>query len=364
MPAGVRPLLGIVALGGLLLVVAAMFDAEPLYVPGLAFLGVSVGAVLWVLGGSTGLRVTRTVSSRRAVEDEPIAVRVAVTSRRPQPTGAVLDELLPAPHALAVGRRETVVELRVRFARRGRKVLAPARVAVRDPFGLVTRVVRANRGDEVLVLPRVERVRTPDGDGGDGRVATRRGRPSVAAEIELDGLRQHRVGTPASRIFWPALARGQGLMERRLRADSDTRPLLVLDPRGAATDEDLDAAVRATASLAVQLAREGGCALLAPGDRRPFLLDATFHGWHHAHARLALVDGRTAPALGGLAARRGPIVFVSARRITRAPRALVHAPGGGRILVVPGSIAGRRAEFTVAGCSGYELSRVQARTAA
>jgi hypothetical protein len=38
---------------------------------------------------------------------------------------------------------------------------------------------------------------------------------------------------------------------------------------------------------------------------------------------------------------------------------LAHAPGGGRVLVVPGALAGRRAAFSVAGCLGYELSEAR-----
>ena len=48
--------------------------------------------------------------------------------------------------------------------------------------------------------------------------------------------------------------------------------------------------------------------------------------------------------------------YVAARVPARPPRALAHAPGGGRVLVVPGTMAGRRAVLTVAGCAGYELS--------
>jgi hypothetical protein len=106
----------------------------------------------------------------------------------------------------------------------------------------------------------------------------------------------------------------------------------------------------------VHLAREGGCAMLVPGDRRPVLLDPTLAGWPHLHARLALIEGSSPPALGGIATRRGPILYVAARRLTRPPRALAHAPGGGRLLVVPGRISARRASFSVAGCHGYELS--------
>jgi uncharacterized protein (DUF58 family) len=284
-----------------------------------------------------------------------------VTSPRPLPTGGVLDPLLPAPAPLATGRRLTRVRIDVRFARRGRKLLAPPRVAVRDPFGLMVRIVRTSpiATDEVLILPRIEPVLAP-GSGGEGSGSLQLGRrSSAAAEIELDGLRPAREGTSASRIYWPSLAKGGELLERRLRADRDTRPLVVLDPRAAASEEELDAAVRATASLAVHLAHVGGCALLIPGDRRPVALDPGLVGWAHVHARLALVDGNGAPPVSGLTARHGPIVYVAARRLIRPPRALAHAPGGGRVLVVPAPIAGRRAAFTVAGCMGYELSEAR-----
>jgi uncharacterized protein (DUF58 family) len=156
-------------------------------------------------------------------------------------------------------------------------------------------------------------------------------------------------------MYWPALARGGELVERRLRADTDARPLIVLDPRGSA-EEDLDAAVRATASLCVHLARQGGCALLLPGDRRPTVIEATLAAWEHAHARLAVVSAEAGPSLAGVASRRGPVFFVAASSAARPPRALAHAPAAGRVLVVPGSVAGRRALFTVAGCTAYELS--------
>jgi uncharacterized protein (DUF58 family) len=357
-----RPLLRTGALGALLIVLAGLLDAEPLYVGGAAFLLLALGAAGWVVLGSRGIRVARTVGLTRAMEEQPVPVHVKVTGARPLPTGAVLDPLLPAPAPLATGRRVTHVHIDVRFGRRGRKVLQPPRVAVRDPFGLMVRLVRGPRAetDEVLILPRIEPVRAPAG-GGEGSGSLQLGRrSSVAAEIELDGLRQAREGTSASRMYWPSLAKGGELLERRLRADSDTRPLVVLDPRGAEQDDDLDAAVRAAASLAVHLAHAGGCALLIPGDRRPVTLDPGLVGWTHLHARLALVDDASGPPpLAGLAARRGPIVYVAARRLSRPPRALAHAPGGGRVLVVPGQLAGRRASFAVASCNGYELSEAR-----
>jgi uncharacterized protein (DUF58 family) len=353
----VRPAVSTALLGLALTLTAALFDAEPLYVPGVAFIVLAAGAAAWVAAGARGVRVGRTVAVRRTIEEQPITIGLVVESGRvPMPSGFIEDELLSVAAPVTPGRRITEVRINARFARRGRKVLAPPRVVVRDPFGLATRVVVAAAADELLVLPRLEPVVAEPGRGDGSGLAGRRGRPAVAAEIDLDGLRPYREGAPASRIFWQGLARGGELMERRLRADGDSRPLVVLDPRAPTRREDLDAAVRAAASLCVYLARAGGCALLLPGDRRPTALEPGLTGWPHLHVRLALVEDGAGPNVVGLASRRGPILYVAARVPGRAPRALAHAPGGGRMLVVPGAMAGRRALFTVAGCTGYEVS--------
>jgi uncharacterized protein (DUF58 family) len=357
-----RPAAATALLGLGLVLVAATFDAEPLYVPGVAFAVLAAGAGVWVWAGARGLRITRTIGARRALEEEPVAVEVAVTAGRLiLPAGVIEDDLLPGPAPVRPGRRVTRVRIEARFARRGRKRLAPPRVVVRDPFGLATRVVAAPEPAELLVLPRILPVTAPGGAGDGTGAAARRGRPSIAAEVDLDGLRPYREGAPASRIFWPAVARGAGLMERRLRADGDTRPLVVLDPRAPVMESDLDAAVRAAASLCVHLARRGGCALLLPGDRRPTALDPALNGWPHLHVRLALVEAAGAPNVAGLASRRGPVLYVAARVPARPPRALAHAPGGGRLLVVPGQFGARPAVFEVAGCRGYEVSAARSR---
>jgi uncharacterized protein (DUF58 family) len=365
-----RPAAVTALLGFLLTLTAATFDAEPLYVAGIGLMVLAGVTSLWVVLVARDVRVTRTVGARRVIEEEPVVIDLIVSGGRlPLPSGYIEDDLLPKPAAMVSGRRRTEVHISARFARRGRKVLPPPRIVVSDPLGLATRVVTAEASAELLVLPRLMKVVTPPGAGDGSGLAARRGRPSIAAEVDLDGLRPYRPGAAASRIFWPGLARGGELMERRLRSDGDTRPLIVLDPRHAAREEDLDAAVRATASLCVHLARSGGCALLLPGDRRPTVIESTLIGWPHLHVRLALVDDRSGPNVAGLASRRGPLLYVAAHHPGRAPRALGHAVGGGRFLVVPGGeglpvgaprldrrVGGRRAAFTVAGCTGYELS--------
>ncbi len=192
--------------------------------------------------------------------------------------------------------------------------------------------------------------------GGEGVSAHARAALIAAAETEIDGLREHREGSPASRIHWPTVARGAGMMERKLISEADSRPLVVLDPRAPASRDALDAAVRAAASLTVHFARRSGCGLVLPGDRRAVTIDPDLLAWPQAHVRLALIEDVAGPALSAAQNRRGLVVYVAARVIDRPPRGLGRTPGG-CLLVVPGGIAGRNPVLEVAGCQGFVAGR-------
>jgi uncharacterized protein (DUF58 family) len=323
-----------------------------------AFVALGVLAGSWVWLAARGARVERELSTHRVVEDEPLDVRLRATAALPLPGGELAEPLLSGPVPLRAGRRDTRIRVEARFARRGLRRLEPPRMAVADPLGLARReVLGEGRVEEVMVLPRVEPVRVgaePDASGSGRALAALAG----MAEVEMDGLRAYRPGTPASRIHWAPLARGAGLLERRLRPDGDGRPLVVLDPRGGSPD-DLDAAVRAAASLAHALAGGGGCGLLLPGERRAARIERDLGSWPAAWARLALVEAGAPPPMAGLATRIGPVFYVAAAPPARIPRALQSAPGL-RILVTPAEMPGRPEVLAVAGCHGYAL--VGART--
>jgi uncharacterized protein (DUF58 family) len=286
----VRSAIGCAALGLLLLLVAGTFDAEPLYVTGAALILLGVGAAGWIGLGAWGATVERHIGKRSVIEEEPLPVRIEVRSGRlPLPPGWVDEPLMPEPVRLKAGRTRARVRVEVTFGRRGRRRLAPPALVLRDPFGLAQRVVTGGEPDELLVLPRVYAVNAKAG-GEDTEHAHARASLTAAAETEIDGLRPHREGAPASRIHWPALARGAGLMERKLISEADSRPLVVLDPRAPESPETLDAAVRAAASLTVHFAKRGGCGLLLPGDRRAHVIERDLLAWPQRHVRLAVVE--------------------------------------------------------------------------
>ena len=339
--------------GILLLLVAGTFDAEPLYVTGAALVLLGFGAIVWIGLGGMGATLGRELTARSVVEEQPLQVKIhAKSGRLPLPPGWIDEPLLPEPVRLPAGRRDARVRIEVTFGRRGRRRLPPPALVLRDPFGLAQRVIGGPATDEVLVLPKIYPVQVNAG-GGDATPAHARASLLAAAETELDGLRPMREGSPASRIHWQSLARGAGLMERKLIAEADSRPLVVLDPRAPSSPDALDAAVRAVASLTIHFAKRTGCGLLLPGDRRAAAIDQRpADAGPAAHVRLALMDDAVGPSLAAAQNRRGLIVYVAARPVDRAPRGLGRTPGG-CLVVVPGAMPGRRALLEVAGCFAY-----------
>jgi uncharacterized protein (DUF58 family) len=372
----------VVACGVALCVVSFVFDAAPLFVPAVGLIVLGVGTPAWVWLAARGAATERHLPAVRMIEDEPVDATIEV--RRGWlglPGAEVVDPFTGSRFELAGelspvrGDRTTSVRVSSRFARRGLHRLPAPALTVRDPLELA-RAEAVSRGgsQEVLVLPRTEpvrwlgsghsrRLRLPDGHAGS----------EALAAVDLDGLRPYRPGTPASRIHWSALARGAGLIERRLQADGDARPLVVLDVRtpasaGHAAVGLIDAAVRAAASLVLELSTAGGCGLILPGEQRPTMIDRELIGWPAAYARLALVEGGSAsraPVLGSMAGRGGAMIYVAASPVERLG-AMLGAPGGGpTVLVVPeddlvgghprGVRNGARPTLTVSGCQGFLL---------
>jgi uncharacterized protein (DUF58 family) len=362
-----RPLLTAL-LGVALCLAGGTFDSASLYVPGVGLIVLAVGSLVWVQLAARGATVKRVPGPHTVVEEEPYPLRVEVQSGAlPPPGGELLEPLLGWPVPVA-GRWSRRLRINVRFSRRGRRVLEPELLVIRDPLRLYSQEIEGKGGEEVLVLPRVEPVTAPgSGGAGAGAQAGMGAQPSIsgrrldasAAELEIDGLRAYRDGAPASRIHWPSVARHGEMLERRLVAELDSAPLIVVDPSNPASEEALDKAVRAAASLCVWLARADGCAVLLPGERRPIDIGHDLGAWPAVHARLALVEEGAVPASGVLGPRGGAVIWVTGADLRATPRALERLPAGSRYVVAPGALPGVRASFEVAGCTGCLVERAR-----
>src|SRR4051812_12605191 len=358
---------GSAALGAVLLLCAATFAMRSMYIPGITFLVLGAGFAIWVTLASAGARLERQPGPATVEEEAAWPLKIVVTTGVvPPPGGEVVEPLLKTPLRLSQmsvgrdGKRRLRVE--VRFSRRGRRVIEDARLIVRDPLGLASREIEAGADvGEVLVLPRLEPVLAVEGGGAPG--TQHRGRDgddggggrAPAPEMELDVLRPYRPGAPAMRIPWPTLARTGELMERRFVAAPRARPLIVVDSYEPVGERELDAAMRAAASLAHHLARFGGCGVLLPGDRRPTLLRQDMRSFAEVHARLALLE--PASSFPSLSRRpgAGPVVWVTA---SHAIPSLPARMGAGWVVAPHPLAAGAPAEFRVGGCIGQRLAAV------
>jgi uncharacterized protein (DUF58 family) len=349
------------ALFGVLLCIAGgAFDLPALYVPGVGMIIVGAGAAAWVALAARGATLVREAGPATVQENEPYPLRLKVTSGAMSPPGGELIEPLLGKSLPATDPRSRRIRVNVRFERRGRKHIEPARLILRDPLSLASREIQSDDAD-LLVLPRIEPVMVGHASGMAGLEAVSGALTEAAAELELHSLRPYRAGAPASRIHWPTVARTGVMVERRLVAEADARPLVVLDPSNPPDEKALDNAVRAAASLVVHLARRAhGCSLLLPGQRRPTDLDGELRGWPSLHARLALLEAREGAPASRRLERSGAVFWVSAGGGSLPPGV---KRGGGSFLVTPVPIEHRNPSFTVAGCSGYRLGSVREKAA-
>jgi len=376
----------VAACGCLLGLIAFVFDAAPLFVPAVGMLALGALTPAWVWFAAGGASAQRRIDAERVIEDEPLNATIHVRRGWLGLGGwgsfEVIDPLsrsrFELRESLSPLRGDRAADLRVvaRFHRRGLHRLPPPSLTLADPLELARAESRSTGAEqEVLVLPATEAVRWLRSDHGRRlRLPEGHDGTEALAAVDIDGLRPYRPGTPASRIHWPAVARGHGLIERRLQADGDTRPLIVLDariPAAVGAVELLDAAVRAAASLVLDLARHGGCGLLLPGEQRATKIDRELVTWPAAYARLAVVeaepDGRggRGPALGTTATTAGATIYVAASPVDRLAARLSVLGAGPTVLVVPdrllvgGRPAGMRGPmlpaFSVSGCRGFML---------
>jgi uncharacterized protein (DUF58 family) len=219
----------------------------------------------------TGLVVDRVGKPVRVTADEVATVTVTLTNSGSRGTPLMLaaEGLGPTlgdpPRFLlgtmAVGDRR-VVQYAVRPRLRGRFVLGPLSVQLRDPFGMTQRFVELGGTGQLVVLPRVHSLdgsRPPGtGIGAEGEIPH-----MVALHGEDDqSIREYRDGDDLRRIHWPATARVGELMVRQEDRPARRRAVLLLDSRaeghdGDGLDSSFEWAVEAAASIGVHLRNLG-----------------------------------------------------------------------------------------------------------
>ena len=353
-----------VALGAALVLTGLAFGLTAALVCGIALLVLATGAMAWVELAAIGGSLERDPGPGRIEESESYPLRIVLRGTLvPPPGGELIDPLLD--RSIPVGPRwGRALTREVWLEHPGRRPLPAARLVVRDPLGLWQRELHSGQADELVVMPRIDPVRwagagaEPRGQSsGAGSASEATSHRGGLAQFEVDGLRPYREGSPASRIHWPAVARSGEMIERRLIVGGEPRPLVVFDPRGG-TATQRERAMRAAASLCVELSRSGGCDLIVPGERRALSIDSRLRGWPEAHVRLAVSDPSGGPSLSqGRSA--ATVLWVTAGGSLPAT---VRRLRPGSFLITPSGTR-RAAVFRVSGCFAYPLAGPAERTA-
>jgi uncharacterized protein (DUF58 family) len=337
----------IAALGAALVAAGGAFAVSALYVPGVALVVLALAAEGIVRLAAAAASVTLRPGCERIEEGASTTLSVhaggwAFALCRGELCG------MPGGEWLTVSSRGTALELAVRPVRRGELGLGPATVRFGDPFGICRRELRSSTV-QMLVLPRVEPIPR---ERLDRVIGLGRASAPVDEGPDVEGLRPYRQGAPAARIHWLTVARVGELVERRAERDAKDMPfLVVLDAGSPISEQALDMAVRAAASLCVALAGAGGCSLLLPGDAEAQAVRPDLRTWPYLHERLARLQagGRVSWAA---AERAGAAIWVGARRPEAERTADTVC-----LTVSPLPREDRRAEFVLAGCTVQAAGR-------
>lgn len=297
-----------VASGVALVVSALVLGQEPLVRAGLLVLALPLVCAVVLARSRYRLALERDVSPQHLAAGQAARVRLTLSNEGRLPSGALLleDQL---PYALGTRPRFVVegvgpgwtrtVDHVVRSEVRGRFEVGPMTVRVRDPFGMVE-LGRSFRGTSTLVVtPRTVPLPAVPVEGGQRGAGDDRPRAFAVGSAEDVTVREYRRGDELRRVHWRSSARRGELMVRREEQPWQSRVTLLLDDRarahrGQGVASTLEAAVSATASVGVHLARRGyGVQLVTAAGEDP-----TMHG----HVREA--QATTTPLLESLAVLR------------------------------------------------------------
>jgi uncharacterized protein (DUF58 family) len=285
-----------VGLVGLALTLTGFAVAGPtVAVPGAALLILALLAPAWVLALRAGVQVEARAISSTVMEGQSLGLEVVISAPRwLSVAGArVQHPLLETPVVLG-GPGHLQIGARARG--RGRLAVSAPELILSDPIGLTRAIVRAHHSvGSLLVLPQVEPVRWLDAGVAPSGTGVPAGLYAGPQSIDIAGLREYQPGTPATRIHWPAVARGGELLERVFTTESERAPLVALDLRCPDPDGDaalIDQVVRAAASLVHALAQEGSVELVLAGSATALPVGNSLSTWPATLRALALAPAQ------------------------------------------------------------------------
>ncbi len=226
----------------------------------------------WWIGRSRyRLALTRVVAPRTVSAGQSAEVALTLSNDARTPTGVLmLEERLPyllgtRPRFVLEGlgtgwRRHATYPIRSEL--RGRFEIGPMTVRVSDPFGLIELGRTFHATTTLTVTPRTVPLAAIPLDGAWSGSGENRPRTFATGSAEDVTVREYRSGDDLRRVHWRSSARTGELMVRREEQPWQSRATVYLDNRshvhrGQGLAGSWEAAVSATASVAVHLAQRG-----------------------------------------------------------------------------------------------------------
>ncbi len=252
-------------------IAARTLGVSQLHTAAVALLALVAGAAAWIVFLPLRLEVQRSVEPSTVAFGGRARVQLLVRNLGAVPSPAAwLEETVPAALGHAPGFRVPVLtphrmldlSYELEGVHRGRFVLGPVSVTIRDPFGLVQRRRVLDVRDGFTVLPEVWQL--PPGvplGGASGSVAAGPRRPTSHGD-ELADIREYVRGDDLRAVHWASTAHRGKLMVRRGEEATSPRASILLDirrdrHRGVGSAASLEVAVATAASVAHHLSARG-----------------------------------------------------------------------------------------------------------
>ncbi|MDH4148036.1 MAG: DUF58 domain-containing protein, partial [Acidimicrobiia bacterium] len=204
------------------------------------------------------LGVRRTLTPPRVNAGQPARVelilsnsalrRTPVLQLRDAVTGTRGANLLVSP--LPAGATARAAYL-LPTAKRGKLSVGPLTIELTDPFGLTRSRIDAVGRSELIVFPKIDRIKPiPTAASHDPQATARQPNALGRAGDDFYALRPYQVGDDLRRVHWPATAHADELMIRQHEMPWQERTTVVLDVRTySQTPESFELCVSAAASV-------------------------------------------------------------------------------------------------------------------
>lgn len=251
-----------------------LLGVDELYVVSAASAAMVVLAVVATRLSSTRIAVRRTTGAMRARQKEQVPIELQLRNDGRVPASLLLVEdrkpsgITAVDHSETAGARFVVRGLRTRQVvtlrwsavgrRRGRYVIGPVRIRLRDPFGLAERMRRYRGTDDLVVFPAIEPLDTTGGKGVRQGAETSALRRAFHRGDEFYTMRGYVVGDDLRHVHWPSTAHRGTLMVRQHELPWNARAAIYLDIRGSVHNGSgiagtFERAVSAAASVLLHL---------------------------------------------------------------------------------------------------------------